>query len=188
MGIIGGAEGFSPSSIDVDDEQILARVVDGNVLPGLEEAQLADALGADAAGGEVGHAPDSNSRRTLAISTLGDRIGRPTARTSRTGRAREGEHDVEVVDHEIEDDIDIQGARTEDAEPMHLKKHGAVEQGLDRGDGGVEALQVTDLQDASLGGGQSNEGVGLLEGGGDGLFDEDVDAGTQQLGGNAEVR
>ena len=29
--------------------------------------------------------PDSSSTRTLAISTLGDKIGRPTARTSRTG-------------------------------------------------------------------------------------------------------
>ena len=31
--------------------------------------------------------PDSNSTRTLAMSTLGERMGRPTARTSRTGEA-----------------------------------------------------------------------------------------------------
>ncbi len=39
----------------VDDEQILAGIVDGEVLVGLEEAQLAHRLGADPAGGEVGH-------------------------------------------------------------------------------------------------------------------------------------
>ena len=31
--------------------------------------------------------PESNSTRTLAMSTFGERIGRPTARTSRTGEA-----------------------------------------------------------------------------------------------------
>jgi len=31
--------------------------------------------------------PESNSTRTLAMSTLGERMGRPTARTSRTGEA-----------------------------------------------------------------------------------------------------
>ena len=41
---------------DVDDEQILACVVDRDILMGLEEAQLADLLRADAAGGEVGDA------------------------------------------------------------------------------------------------------------------------------------
>ena len=39
-----------------DEEDFLAGVVDGDVLVGLEEAQFADAFGADAAGGEVGDA------------------------------------------------------------------------------------------------------------------------------------
>lgn len=38
----------------VDEQDVLAGVVDGDVLMGLEEAQFADALGGDAAGGEVG--------------------------------------------------------------------------------------------------------------------------------------
>ncbi len=41
---------------DVDHQQILARVVDRDILMRLKEAQLAHALRADAAGGEVGHA------------------------------------------------------------------------------------------------------------------------------------
>ena len=41
---------------DVDQEEVFAGEVQREVLPGLEEAQLADALGADAAGGEVGDA------------------------------------------------------------------------------------------------------------------------------------
>ena len=39
-----------------NEENFLPGVVDGDVLVGLEEAQFADALGADAAGGEVGDA------------------------------------------------------------------------------------------------------------------------------------
>src|SRR5207253_478819 len=37
-----------------EGEYVLARVVNGDILVRLEEAQFADALGADAAGGEVG--------------------------------------------------------------------------------------------------------------------------------------
>ncbi len=41
--------------IDGDDEQVLSGVVDRDVLMRLEEAQLANALRGDAAGGEVGN-------------------------------------------------------------------------------------------------------------------------------------
>jgi len=42
------------AAIEADDEQFAARVVDGDVLTGLEEAQFAHALSGDAGGGEVG--------------------------------------------------------------------------------------------------------------------------------------
>lgn len=46
----GGCRGGS----HVDGEEFLAGVVEREVLGGLEEAEFADLLGADAAGGEVG--------------------------------------------------------------------------------------------------------------------------------------
>ena len=43
-------------NVYINDEDIFAGVVDGDVLAGLEEAQLANLFGADAAGGEIGDA------------------------------------------------------------------------------------------------------------------------------------
>ncbi len=82
------------------------------------------------------------------MSTLGERTGRPTARTSRTGLATKRENDVEVVDHEVEDDVDVERARGEDAEAMGLEEHGLEEVLAGGGDGGVEALEVAGLDDA----------------------------------------
>src|SRR5579883_1224098 len=69
-----GAGGLAGSHRE--DEHVLTPVVDRNVLAGLKETQLAVKLATQ---------PDENSRRTLAMSVLPERIGRPTARTSRTG-------------------------------------------------------------------------------------------------------
>ena len=86
--------------------------------------------------------------RTLAMSTFRERTGRPTACRNSHGRLNEAENDVEVVHHEIEDDVDVERARGEDAEPVGLEEHGHVDIGVDGEDGGVEALEMTDLKDA----------------------------------------
>ena len=53
----GGERGGEGGGLgDVDEQDVLAGEVERDVLVRLEEAQLADALGADAAGGEVGDA------------------------------------------------------------------------------------------------------------------------------------
>jgi len=67
------------------------------------------------------------------------------------------------VNHEIEDDIDIEGTGGEDTEAVGLKKHGPVK-ALEGGtNGGVEALQVADLQDAVFGTGELEDAVGISE-------------------------
>ena len=65
------------------------------------------------------------------------------------------------MDHEVEHDVDVEGARGKDAEAMRLEEHGVVEVRLDGGDGGVEALEMADLQDAILLARQRDERVGL---------------------------
>jgi hypothetical protein len=95
---------------------------------------------------------------------------------------REGEHYVEVVDHEVQDDVDIERTRREDAEPMGLEEHGSVEIGNERADSRVEALQVADLQNEVPGMSAVDEVVRFLERAGNGLLDEDMDAGVQQGG------
>jgi hypothetical protein len=102
-------------------------------------------------------------------------------------RLYEAENDVEVVHHEIEDDVDIEGTRRENAEPMRLKEHGHVDVGAHGKDGRVEALQVADLKDALVTRGQSDERVGFGQRGGDRLFDQDIDAGLEQCAGDRGV-
>src|ERR1035441_2487815 len=72
--------------------------------------------------------PDSNSTRTLAMSTLGERIGKPTARTSRTHRrSAKGEHNIQVVNHQVKHHVHVQRAGREDGEPVSLKEHGPAQ-------------------------------------------------------------
>ncbi len=107
---------------------------------GLEEAEFADLLGGDAAGGEVGDAAgfefDTNVGDVGFVREDGQADGSDFA----NGGVGEGEDDVEVMDHKVEDDVDVEGARGEDAEPVRLKEHGVGEGGEGGGDGGVEAL------------------------------------------------
>ena len=103
-------------------------------------------------------------------------------------RFGEGEHDIEVVDHEVEHDVDIEGARGKDAEPVHLKEHGAVEKRLDGGDGGVKAFQVTDLQDAMTIRSEGDQLVGLFQSRCDGLLDQNVDSRFENRGRDVKMR
>ncbi len=53
------------------------------------------------------------------------------------------------MNHQVEHDIDVQGARSKYAEPVHLKEHGPGNDGKSGANCGIEALQVSDLGDAA---------------------------------------
>jgi hypothetical protein len=173
--------------VDGDDEQVLAGVVDGDVLVGLEEAEFADALGGDAAGGEVGDAAGVELDACVGDIDLGGEDGEADGVDFADGRVGEVEDDVEVVDHEVEDDVDVEGAGAEDAEAVGLEEHGSVDAGFERGDGGVEAFEVADLNEAVVLVGEVDELICLGESGGDGFFDKQVQACCEQGGGYVEV-
>ena len=135
--------------VDGDGEELLAGEVEGEVLVGLEEAEFADLLGGDAGGGEVGDAAGVELEADVGDVGLAGEDGQADGADFTDGRiAGEGEDDVEVVDHEVEDDVDVERARGEKAEPVGLEEHGLVEGGEGGGDGRVEALEVADGEDA----------------------------------------
>ncbi len=173
--------------IDADGEEFLAGEVEGEVLVGLEEAELADLLGGDAAGGEVCDAAGVELDADVGDVGFGRQDGEADGADFADGGIGEREDDVEVVDHEVEDDVDVEGAGSEDAEPVGLEEHGLVERCEGGGDGGVEALEVADGDDAAVGLREGEDVVGLGEGGGEGLFDEDVEAGEEELIGDGGV-
>ena len=117
---------------DVDGEEFLAGEVEGEVLAGLEEAQLADLLGGDAGGGEVGDAAGLELDADVGDVDFAGEDGEADGADLADGRLGELEDDVEVVDHEVEDDVDVERARGEDAEAVGLEEHGPVEEGLRR--------------------------------------------------------
>jgi len=84
------------------------------------------------------------------------------------------------VDHQVENDVDIEAARREDAEAVDFEKQRDGQRFFERGDGWVEALQVSRLQDAAVFLSQPGETFGTLRRFGDRLFDQNIDAGFEQ--------
>ena len=123
----GGEGGGDGSGVDVDGEELLAGEVEREVLVRLEEAELADLLGGDAAGGEVGDAAGGELEADVGDVDLAGEDGQADGADLVDGGVGEGEDDVEVVDHEVEDDVDVERARGEDAEAVGLEEHGLVE-------------------------------------------------------------
>jgi len=180
-----GSEGRG--SGDVDEEKLLVREIDGEVLARLKEAQLADLFGTDAAGGEVGDAAVGELEADVGDVGLVREDGKADGADVCDWRVDEAEYDIEIVDHEVEHDIDVERAGGEDAEAMRLKEHGLLEKRKSGGDGGVEALQVTHLQDAAMGRGGFEKRIGIGERSGDGFFDEEIDAGGEEATAYAAV-
>ena len=95
-------------------------------------------------------------------------------------RLHKAQNDVEVVHHQVEDHVDVEGARAEDAEPVRLEEHGVVQDGHCGDDGGIETLQMARLQNATVVRGERNEAARFADAGGDRFLDKNVDAGSQQ--------
>ena len=91
------------------------------------------------------------------------------------------------MDHEVEDDVDVEGARGEDRKPVSFEKHGTAKERRECLHSGVEALEVADHEGALVFVGKAEEVVGLGESGCDGLLDQDVDTGDKELGGDGVV-
>jgi len=193
IGLAGGQRGgqfgreAGQRRIDADDEQLAAGVIDRDVLVGLEEAELSDPFRGDARSGKVGNAAGLELDADVGDIDAGRDDGQADGANLAHRRGSKGEHDVEIVDHQVEHYIYVEGAGREDAEPVGLKEHGAAQTGLDREYGRIEALEMAGLENSAAALGARNQVVGLGECGGQGLFDEQVDAGIEQLGSDRVV-
>jgi hypothetical protein len=167
--------------IDFDRKKLLAGEVEREVLAGLEKAELSDLLCRNTAGGEVGNTAGGKLDANVGDVDLAREDGQPDGADFVNGRLRHCKDDVEVVDHEIQHDVDVERTRREDAEPVRLKEHGALELLESGSDGGIEAFKMADRNDPAEGSSERDDVVGLRQPGGEGLFDEDVEAGLEQL-------
>ena len=168
-------------------ENILAREIERDVFVFLEEAHFADALGGDAAGGEIGDGAgfkfDAGVSDVHFIADDGDADGFEVDNR----RIDEREQDIEVVDHDVVHDVDIEAARRKNAEAMDFEKHWARDDFSDGDDGGIEAFDVADLKNPAVTLCGGDECVGFIERCGDGLFDQHVNSGCEDAGADARV-
>ena len=80
------------------------------------------------------------------------------------------ENNVEIVNHKIEDDINVEGSGSENAEPVHLKKKRLTKNGANCPNRRIETFEVTDLKDAIAPLREIYQSICLLKGRGEGFF------------------
>ena len=179
--------GFRGACFDANAKNVLAREIERHVFVLLEEAHLADAFGGDAAGGEIGDCAgfkfDAGVGDVHFVADDGDADGFEV----NDRRVDEREQDVEVVNHHVVDDVNIEAARRKNSEAMDFEKHRARDDFSDGDDGGIEAFDVAHLKNAATALCCSDERVGFIERGGNRLFNEHVNSSCQDAGADASV-
>ena len=162
------------------DPAALVLVVEGEVAVGLEDADFAHFLGADAGGGEVGDAAvfefEAGVGDVLALHENRDADGVDVDE----GALHQVEDDFDVVDHEIEHDADVDAAIGEGGEAVGFNEAGGIKALFELAEDGVESLDMADLEDGVVGLGEVDEELGLGVAFGDGFFDEDVAAFSEE--------
>ena len=93
------------------------------------------------------------------------------------------QHQVQIVDHQVENDGYVCAARLERGDPGGLDIQRRADPAGEGAMRGGKALQVADLQHQPALLGQAGQLVGLLQGGGDRLFHQHMLAGAQRGGG-----
>ena len=117
--------------------------------------------------------PFENRSRAFAMSTRPVNTGMPTASIVSTSGGNERQRDVEVVNHQVEHDVDIEAAFGKGAEAVHFDEAWIDENLPRRGHRRVEPLGVTDRERGAAPGSRGNHGVGLGDRPGNRLLDED---------------
>jgi len=99
-------------------------------------------------------------------------------------RPRHGQHQVEVVDHQVEHHADVRGAEGEGAAAHGFDVLRIGQVGKNGVDCRVEALDVPDLQDDAAVLGGADQLIGLHRGGAERFFHEQVHAPAEQFQGH----
>ena len=96
-------------------------------------------------------------------------------------RLDKAEDQIDVVDHQVQDDRDVRPAWIELREPVGFDEHGGDRVMLQREDGGVEALDMPHLETKAAFGRRAAEPVRFIDGLRDRLLKKDVFSSRQRL-------
>ncbi len=107
----------------VDHQQVLPREVEREILVRLKEPQLAHPLRADPARRKVGDAAVLELQPHVRNIDLAREHRQPNRPHLAHRRSHQAQHNIEIVDHQVEHHIHIERARRKDAQPMRLEEH-----------------------------------------------------------------
>src|SRR5579863_1413883 len=129
----------------------------------LEESQLAHAFSRNAAGRKVGDTSRFEFQPYVGDVNFTRQYGQAHRANFLHRRIGEGKDDVEVVDHQVEYDVDVQRSWSEDAEAVHLEEHGLSKQRESGANCGIEAFEMPYLSDSLARGGHLQQFIGFVE-------------------------
>lgn len=153
-----------------------------------EHADLAHAFGADAADGEIRDAAVGETQAGIGDILALAQHGNAHALDADDGRFDEREHDVEVVNHQIQHDADVHGAGWVGREAMAFDELGFGRGGLEKFENGIEPLDVADLENEIFLEREFAEFGGLRGFASHWFLDEDVFTGGEELLGDFVMR
>lgn len=152
-----------------------------------EHADFSHLIKADPAGGKVGDASVLEAN-----SGVGDVFGRAQngkadAFHRNGGRPHKGKHDVQIMNHEIQNDADVRAASGKGGKPMSFDETRLGGFFLEVAEDRIKSFDVADLKNLAPFPAEGNQFGGLGRRLGHRFFDEDVFVLLQEIFGDAEV-
>ena len=153
----------------------------------LENAHLAFGAGVDAADRQIGNAAVGELDAGIGDVVGGRDHGGSHGVDPFDGRTDETQHEIEIVDHQIENRADRFAPRLEGAQALGLDEEGALDQLAHAHADAREAFDMADLENAAAAGGKIDQRFCILDGLGNGLFDQDMGAVIEEVAGDRVV-
>ena len=197
-GSVATVEGFANANLRIDrrspgisanaeNRHILPSVVERNVLLWLKEPQLAHPLGRNPAGGEIRHTSRCELQTHIGNIHLGRKNRQTHGANFRDRRIHKRQHDIEIVNHQVEDNVHVQRTRSKHAQPMDFEKHRPSDERKRCLHRGIETLEMTNLPNPAETLSQRHQFVSFRQRCSQRLLDKDVNTGLHQDPGNLQM-
>src|SRR5713226_9567410 len=160
--------------LHADAQGVAPRIIQRNVFMLLEEAHLANALGGDPAGGDIGYRSSRELQPRVRDIHFFRQDRNPHGFDFHHRLVDQRQQNVQIVNHHIVDYVDVEAARGKNAQSMHFEKQRPVQDRLNRNHGRIETFDVAHLQNPSVFLCCMEKRIGLREIHGHGLLNKDV--------------
>src|SRR5713226_6640715 len=173
---------MSTRSCQVADRSVIRRVIDCDVIVRLKETHLANLLSAHSRCSDVCHRADREFQaRVCRINPISNNRNADRVKRSYFDVFPDQPlHDVEIVNHQVEHDVDVQRTRGELAHAMNFKIDGTLDVWPERDQRRIEAFGVADLQYRAAFPARSDHAIRFFQSARDWFLNQHVYAGFEQ--------